>query len=56
MPFGLDVVANIINYQNQLESKHPNSLFGEATNGTAQTLPRNTTVIQLPGGNQSGVH
>ena len=30
MPLGLSVVANIINYQNHFESKHPNLLVGEA--------------------------
>ena len=36
MPLGLDVVANMINYQNHLESKHPNTYFVEAwiTNST----------------------
>ena len=36
MSLGLDVVANIINYQNHLESTHPNSFLGEAwlTNNT----------------------
>ena len=46
MPLGLvDIVANIINYQNHLESKHPHSLVGDVwlTNSTVPNDKWKTT-------------
>ena len=44
MPLCLDTVANVINYQKHLESKHPNSLLAEAwlTNSTVTNGEGNT--------------
>jgi hypothetical protein len=37
-PLGIDVVANIMKYEAHLESKHPNSLLGEALR-TSKSIP-----------------